>query len=348
MFANSSPEPLQVLLSNIPEAASGTQATIMYIAVVVSWTILGWRIRRNKNLLRNIEKLPPGDRTDALIAEMGAVRVPKDLTPDQWLRYRVHRYYFLAFIVGAIALGTITFLALTYASPDEESRAKKFAESLRTGVTKTYVEHTLGPPMLQEEVAGTTQAEYHYRDFSLLISYYNGEVVDLTFGLVPGTSYRPPIPHLEGARLNFKSLEDISPAGEGARYYSSDSGGSGGPWFSEYHELHYSEGENIELLVQEGLEGAWQIRDRPEKGGVPDDYLSEDLNTKINDLKCLSPDKRTGLELRQPGYFSKEELDNINAYRSNHRASGYTLTTIYPPDELKKRQEEISEAVCMK
>lgn len=180
--------------------------------------------------------------------------MPQDLTPEQWLRYRVHRYYFLAFIVGVVAIGTITFLTLTHASPDEESRAKKFVESLRTGVTKSYVEHALGPPIVQEAAAnGEIQAEYHYHDFELRISYYNGEIVDLTLELVPGTSYRPPIPHLDDVKLNLKSLEDISPTG--ARYYFSDSGGTGGPWFIEYYELHYSERENLEVFVHQSVEG---------------------------------------------------------------------------------------------
>lgn len=62
----------------------------------------------------------------------------------------------------------------------------------------------------------------------------------------------------------------------------------------------------------------------------------------------MSPDKMTGSELQRPGYFTKEELNSINSYRSNHKANGYTLTTIYPPEALKESEKELKDAECMR
>jgi hypothetical protein len=99
---------LQAALQAIPEAAKSPLAFLAYSVALLAWVIISFRVARNKQLLRNLEKLPLGDRLIALQNEMGVLPLAEGLTPEQYLRSRVHRYYLLAF---AMILGLIVFLA---------------------------------------------------------------------------------------------------------------------------------------------------------------------------------------------------------------------------------------------
>lgn len=85
--------------SGLPVVASSPSALLAYLVVILAWVVIAWRVNRHKNLLVNLEKLPPHDRLKALQDEMGMVEVASGLSPEQWIRSKVHLYYFLAFAV---------------------------------------------------------------------------------------------------------------------------------------------------------------------------------------------------------------------------------------------------------
>jgi hypothetical protein len=84
---------LRVALSAIPSAASNWYALGAYTLAIAAYVITVWRVARNKNLLANIQKLPPKDRLSALEIETGGVRLAAGISPEQWVRSRIHRYY---------------------------------------------------------------------------------------------------------------------------------------------------------------------------------------------------------------------------------------------------------------
>jgi hypothetical protein len=103
------------ILAALPNAASTPLAFAAYVFVLIAWLVLAIRVKRNKQLLASLEKLPESDRIKALELEMGAVRVRSGLSANQWLRSRVQLYYFLGFCLLCV-LAVVVF-AIAMAKP---------------------------------------------------------------------------------------------------------------------------------------------------------------------------------------------------------------------------------------
>jgi TIR domain len=100
---------LSAALSAIPAAATSHLALIAYGLAVIAYIVTIWRVTRNRNLLQNLQRLPAKDRLSALEIEMGGVRLAAGISPEQWLRSKIHRYYFLSFIATCVA-GILVFV----------------------------------------------------------------------------------------------------------------------------------------------------------------------------------------------------------------------------------------------
>ncbi len=101
----------------IPSAATSPGALAAYVVAILCSTVVGLRTRRHGMLLAKLKDLPPGQRIQALELEMGAARVPPNLSPEQWLRSRIHTYVFM---IVALVCGVglvITLVALTSKLP---------------------------------------------------------------------------------------------------------------------------------------------------------------------------------------------------------------------------------------
>ena len=107
--------PLSAALSAIPAAATSHLALITYGLAVLAYIVTIWRVTRNRNLLQNLQRLPAKDRLSALEIEMGGVRLAAGISPEQWLRSKIHRYYFLSFIVTCVA-GILVFIVAIFNS----------------------------------------------------------------------------------------------------------------------------------------------------------------------------------------------------------------------------------------
>src|SRR5215831_14456804 len=83
------------LLSALPSAAASPYAFAAYALVVVAYVVTAWRVTRNKNLLENLEKLPSKERAKALEIEMGGVHLASGISPEQWVRPRIHPILFV-------------------------------------------------------------------------------------------------------------------------------------------------------------------------------------------------------------------------------------------------------------
>jgi hypothetical protein len=97
----------RLTISSLPTVASSPFAFVAYIVVVLAWLIIAWRVKRNKNLLENLVKLPENDRLRAFETEVGHIPIKEGLSPEQYLRSRIHYYYFLAFSILCLVIVTI-------------------------------------------------------------------------------------------------------------------------------------------------------------------------------------------------------------------------------------------------
>jgi tetratricopeptide (TPR) repeat protein len=99
------------LLSALPSAAASPYAFAAYALVVVAYVVTAWRVTRNKNLLENLEKLPSKERAKALEIEMGGVHLASGISPEQWVRSRIHRYYLFAFLATCAVIVALFWIA---------------------------------------------------------------------------------------------------------------------------------------------------------------------------------------------------------------------------------------------
>lgn len=134
------------IVDALPNAAHSPLALVAYAMVVTAWAVLGWRIRRNRNLLAHLEKLPEKDRLEALRLEMGEQSLKTALNAEQWLRARIHKFVLIGFsilclavvlvfaIAGATAKGQIGVSIGTYTEPLQSLAAMQMVNS----ITYTY------------------------------------------------------------------------------------------------------------------------------------------------------------------------------------------------------------------
>jgi hypothetical protein len=103
---------LKAALSAVPSAATNGYAFGAYALAIAAYVVVAWRVARNKNLLEHIQKLPSKDRLSALQIEIGGVPLAAGISPEQWVRSRINRYYLVAFLATCIVVIAIAALAV--------------------------------------------------------------------------------------------------------------------------------------------------------------------------------------------------------------------------------------------
>jgi hypothetical protein len=116
---------LPQLLSQLGTVSKSPLALAGYLSVVIAWVAIAFRLRRNRELLRNIEKLPKKDRIKAFQSEIGEVPIKGGFTPEQYLRFRNQRYYFLAGLAFILLLGFLFSLTAYRAEKLHQSAISK-------------------------------------------------------------------------------------------------------------------------------------------------------------------------------------------------------------------------------
>ena len=107
---------LSSLVAAIPAAATSNAGFAAFAVAAIVYIATVWRVSRNKQILANLEKLSPKDRLPALELEMGGVRLASGISPEQWVRSRIHRYYFLAFAITLLLIVVLASLLFVYRS----------------------------------------------------------------------------------------------------------------------------------------------------------------------------------------------------------------------------------------
>jgi len=102
---------MEKFLSALQTAASNPLAYAAYLATVIAWFLIAWKVNRHRALLKRLDLLPEKDRLPAITLEMGAIQVKDGISPEQWLRSRIHNYYFAGFCVLCLTFFSIAALA---------------------------------------------------------------------------------------------------------------------------------------------------------------------------------------------------------------------------------------------
>ncbi len=102
---------MEKFLAALQTAASNPIAYAAYISTVVAWFAIAWKVHRHRILLKHIGLLPAKDRLTAISLEMGTVQVKGGVSPEQWLRSRIHTYYLVGFCVLCLTIFAVVALA---------------------------------------------------------------------------------------------------------------------------------------------------------------------------------------------------------------------------------------------
>ena len=113
--------PITAFLNGLSAASTSPYAFVAYLVVVLAWLAIAFRVRRNKNLLDVIDKIPADQRLAAIQAEMGNVSPPPGLTPEQWLKSKNYNYYFIGFLTLCFC-ATVLILVAYLNAPDDPKK----------------------------------------------------------------------------------------------------------------------------------------------------------------------------------------------------------------------------------
>jgi hypothetical protein len=194
---------IRTALAALPAAATSGKALAAYAIAIAAWVIISFRVSRNRNLLKNLEKLPERDRLKALTIEMGSVPLKEGASAEQFLRARIHSYYFWAFLIlCAVAvliflIASLTPVVMTDAFGDalalndlkryqnaEAQRieeTEKKIESVRIGMSKDLLLQEFGSPIQTLTVGGLQRLAWEVPMFWLLVDFSEGEATDIVF-----------------------------------------------------------------------------------------------------------------------------------------------------------------------
>lgn len=97
-------------LASIPAAATSPLAFVAYLATLIAWAVIAFRVRTLNEVGRTLETLAEVDRPEALRQALGAVRVG-EFTPTEYIKHQISRYVFISFLVACATAVVIAGLA---------------------------------------------------------------------------------------------------------------------------------------------------------------------------------------------------------------------------------------------
>lgn len=178
----------------IPSAAASPLALIAYLATLVAWVIIAYRVNRFRELMSRIELLPEKDRLPAIKAEMGSVDVPRGLSGEQYLRKRIHTFIFVGFLVLCGTVATVGLKA-GYDVYQQMIRADNLTKEILASPSSDYMSATNtlsnGPQMVAEAAAEIrppmSKAELDEAVERLARQRLNGEQINQRLAELAGT-----------------------------------------------------------------------------------------------------------------------------------------------------------------
>ncbi len=98
------------IFNAIPAAASSLFALVAYAIAVVALVVIGWSVTRQRNILERLKNIPEANREEALRIAMGKT-IKGGMTANEWIKSRIHLYFFLAFTIICFVIIVIILVA---------------------------------------------------------------------------------------------------------------------------------------------------------------------------------------------------------------------------------------------
>lgn len=230
------PDFLRSALSAIPHVVGDTRALIAYALAIAAWTAVALKVQRNKSLLTNINKLPERDRLSALQLEMGSIPLPAGISATQYLKARVHTYYFWAFVVLCTLIATILALSITFRFQRGDELSKEMEQALEHDREKVaasaagarihevqdkieslalrripeYYVQEFGQPTDKGRDGGISYLQWNTGAWQLDIAFEGGRSTELCV-VSRDKNFRPLVPSNEDSfRLGEKTLSQVA------------------------------------------------------------------------------------------------------------------------------------------
>lgn len=195
-------------------AAQSGKALVGYIIVVVIWGYIAYRTVRNKNLLDKLQKFPEKDRKSVWVKELGMPAIKGSLTPEQWLRSRLHNYYFLGFLALLVLVAVLFVVYLdkkNTSSADVSQEPEEPAVAVapdpvyvltpkdrnpnivapKVGWSKSAVLSAFGPPQFSGRT-NKNKIYYQFKDYYLYV-FFDNEAVAATSIISTNNKFKPDV-----------------------------------------------------------------------------------------------------------------------------------------------------------
>jgi hypothetical protein len=167
---------LTAALAAIPTAATSRLAFLAYLAAIVSWVVVAYRVRSIQHANISVQHLPERDRLEYLMRVYGELRV-EVLAPDQYIKLKKQQYFFY----GVLAICATAILVVGLAARDALDRERLTDELIQaallpptTDVMSAVNVLNLGPNGVAE-LATTMQPDLSEAELAALIDQWRVE-----------------------------------------------------------------------------------------------------------------------------------------------------------------------------
>lgn len=282
---------LRDFISALPHAAASPYAFVAYVLLIAASIGIAWRVKRNKNLLDALEKIPSEQRAELLQHEMGTVLPNTGINAEQWLEHKIHQYYLLAFL-SLIICGTVIF-AIAYSNPKPPIKQKWNSSSalaeLGTGISKEYARSILGKPPVSDDISERLRMpekiiyeRYSSNNAELQVLYMENKIVSYVIRLFDGAKLDKAI--WTGSQEWLVGKSTFAEAGDDPQFSSNEfHWGKSICQVEQHYYGHPGDYNNFYYLLNTHN----QDGQTPERSRVPDTLMvSEDICSFENDKEA--------------------------------------------------------------
>lgn len=181
---------IETFVDALSEIGTRPYALVGYVILIVLWAYVVRQSRADRALYKSVRDLPLKDRLRAIEIARGDGRLRQGLTPEQWLRGRLHRYYLIAFLALLLIILLLAVIALVRTEPQGEKteqvdasaepvvifapkeglKPSEILEQIDVGMSRKFAERVVGPPQYVNPKY-TDRVSYAFPDFYLYLIY---------------------------------------------------------------------------------------------------------------------------------------------------------------------------------
>ena len=120
---------MKEFLGALSSIGTSPYAFVGYALLLACWLIVVVRANRTREVLANIQHMPAKERLEAFKLQVQGVQLASGISPEQWLRARVHQYFLVAFLASLAAIIIVVTLAIVQASSKPDDSAEPIPTS---------------------------------------------------------------------------------------------------------------------------------------------------------------------------------------------------------------------------